>query len=100
MLPLDEIAAAAGSSLLYLQAQTLVTEPGRVDIRLNSIDGVTLWVDGEQCDLAAGSLGELARGEHQLVFRVDTTARTPAELRVELLRPEKSTAEFTVVGGP
>jgi putative heme-binding domain-containing protein len=100
MLPLDEIAAATGGPVLYLQAQANVTEPGRVDVRLNSTEGVSLWIDGQECDLAAGSLGELARGEHQLVFRVDTLHRAPAELRVELRRPENSAAEFTVVGGP
>jgi putative heme-binding domain-containing protein len=100
MLPLDEIVAAAGSPVVYLQAQANVTEPGRVDIRLNSAQGVSLWVDGQACDLNAGTLGELARGEHPLVFRVDTTHHAPAELRAELLRPEKSAAEFTAGGGP
>jgi hypothetical protein len=101
MLPLDEIATAtAGGPVLYLQAQANVTEPGRVDVRLNSTEGISLWIDGQECDLAAGSLGELARGEHQLVFRVDTLHRLAAELRVELRRPENSAAEFTVVGGP
>ncbi|HEX4145188.1 MAG TPA: hypothetical protein VHY91_16900 [Pirellulales bacterium] len=100
MLPLDEIVATAGSPVLYLEARANVTEPGHVDVRLNANEGVSLWVDGQPCDLAAGSLGELARGEHQLVFRVDTAHHAPAELRAELLRPENSTAEFTVVGGP
>ena len=77
-----------------------MTEPGRLDVRLKSTEGVSLWIDGQECDLAAGSLGELARGEHQLVFRVDMPHRASAELRVELRRPENSAAEFTVVGGP
>jgi hypothetical protein len=100
MLPLDEIVAAADSPVLFLQAHVLVSEPGRLEIRLNSTDGVSLWLDGEERDLAAGSLGELARGEHQLIFRVDTPRHTPVELRAELVRPENSTAAFTVVGGP
>ena len=100
MLPLDEVAAVADSPVLYLQAQALVSEPGRVDIRVNSTGGMRLWLDGEDRDLGAGLLGELARGEHQLTFRVDTRHHTPAELRVELVRPENSTAAFTVVDGP
>ena len=98
VLPLDEITATAGK-LLYLKADVQVTVPGQVDIRLDTSAGVSLWVDGEPKPIDAGTLGQLDGGNHQLVFRVDTSAR-PAEIRAELVRPATNPATFTVVGGP
>ncbi len=99
VLPLDELVAVAGT-VLYLEADVQVTEPGNVDIKVDSPAGISLWVDGQPRAIDSSTLGELTAGEHQLVFRVDTSVRKPAELRVELARPQKSPASFTVVGGP
>ena len=99
MLPLDEITAAAGK-LLYLKADVQVTVAGQIDIRLDSNAGVSLWVDGQPQPIDAGTLGELDGGNHQLVLRVDTSARSPAEIRAELVRPATNPATFTVIGGP
>jgi putative heme-binding domain-containing protein len=100
VLPLDPIVAAVGGKVLFLKADVQVTEPGQIDVKADSTQGLSLWVDGQERPLAAGTLGALTAGEHQLVFRVDTTLRRPLELRVELLKSERASATFTVVGGP
>ncbi|MEZ6145851.1 MAG: hypothetical protein R3B91_10645 [Planctomycetaceae bacterium] len=43
--------------------------------------------------------GHIARGSHQILLRVDTSARSSDVLRLELFRVEGSSAEFTVVDG-
>ena len=54
------------------------------------------------CRLPPGSAAvsmPLAAGRHSITLRVDTTARQSQEIRVEVVKPAGSTAEFTVVGG-
>lgn len=95
--PLDEFAAQAGSPVLYLRGEVNVTAAGTVGFRLASAEGVTAWVDGKPADGTSFAV-DLEPGVHALTLRIDTAARK-APLKVELVKPEGSSAEFTVVGG-
>ncbi|HEY2156956.1 MAG TPA: hypothetical protein VGH33_15105, partial [Isosphaeraceae bacterium] len=96
-LPLDELAAQSGSPVLYLRGDVNVTAAGPVGFRLGSGEGVSTWVDGHQAD-GTSFTAELDPGVHTLTLRVDTAANK-APLKVEVVKPEGSSAEFTVVGG-
>ncbi len=96
-LPLDELAAQAGSPVLYLRGEINVTAAGPVGFRAGSGEAVSAWVDDKQANGASFAV-ELEPGVHVLTLRVDTTARK-APLKVEVVKPEGSSAEFTVVGG-
>ena len=96
-LPLDEFAAQAGSPVLYLRGDVNVTAAGPVEFRLGSTDGLSAWIDGKPVEGASVAL-DLEPGVHTLTLRVDTAARK-APLKVEVAKPEGSSAEFTVVGG-
>ena len=96
-LPLDELAAQAGGPVLYLRGEVNVTAAGPVEFRLGSSEGVSAWVDGKPAE-GATFAAELEPGVHALTLRVDTAARR-APLKVEVVKPEGSSAEFTVVGG-
>ncbi len=96
-LPLEEFAAQAGSAVLYLRGEVNVTAAGPVEFRLGSAEGVSAWVDGKARDGAIFAV-ELEPGIHTLTLRVDTAARR-GPLKVEVVKPEGSSAEFTVVGG-
>ena len=97
-LPLDELAAEAKGPVLYLRGQVNVTAAGRVEFRLGSADGVSAWVDDRPVTPGASFGAELEPGVHTLTLRVDTGARK-APLKVEVVKPEGSSAEYTVVGG-
>ena len=100
-LPLDEVTAAADSKVLFLQAEVEVSEAGKVQVKLNAPDGVHAWVDDQPAPAFTGDSFEtdLATGRHKLTFRVDASARRGNTLRVEVLKPKDSSAEYTVVGG-
>ncbi len=97
-LPLDEISEA--DSTLFLRAEVNVVIGGKVELRVDSSDGLAFWLDGEPIDASGEWSVELAEGKRSLVVRVLRSKRPSAELRVELVRAEDSAAQFTVVGGP
>jgi hypothetical protein len=100
-LPLDEVTAAADSKVLFLQAEVEVSEAGKVHVKLNAPDGVHAWVDDQPAPAFTGDSFEtdLGTGRHKLTFRVDASTRRGNALRVEVLKPKDSSAEYTVVGG-
>ena len=100
-LPLGELTADTGTKVLYVQAEVDVSHGDNVEIKLNDASGVTAWIDAIPASFSAGASfpAELATGRHKLTFRVDTTARKSPTLRVEVLKPAGSSAEYSVVGG-
>ena len=98
-LPLEELAATAPASVVYLQAQVDVKQPGAVVWQLNSTTGLRLWLNDQALDPAERVVVDLATGEHTLLFRVDLAARDNAPLRVRLLPADGSTAEAAIVAG-
>jgi putative heme-binding domain-containing protein len=99
-LPLDEAAAHSGSAVVYVQGEVNVTRAGDVHIHLNSADQVQTWVDAEPFESRADITLRLEEGAHKLTFRIDTAARKDKHLKVELLKPDGTEAEFEPVGGP
>ncbi|MCA1685396.1 MAG: c-type cytochrome, partial [Planctomycetia bacterium] len=99
-LPLDELTPEAGK-VLYLQGEVEVSHGDRVVVKLNSARGVTVWVDEQRAPAFTGSefSTELPSGRHRLTFRVDTPARNGVPLKVEVLKPPGSSAEYAVLGG-
>lgn len=100
-LPLDELTEAAGGKTLYVQAEVEVSHGDKVLVKLNSAEGVTAWVDDQPAPAFSdsGFTTELSTGRHKLTFRVDAPARKDRPLRVEVLKPGGSSAEYAVVGG-
>lgn len=98
-LPLDELAVAAGGPVLYLRAEVEVSRGGALAVKLDSADGVHAWVDAKPAPPGAGFTTPMATGRHTLTFRVDAAARKDKALKVEVLKPAGSSAEYAVVGG-
>ena len=100
-LPLNEVSAASGSTVEYLQADLDVTHGDNVVAALNSTEGVTAWVDNQPAPPFEANRFQTAlkTGKHKLTFRVDTALRTAPSLRAEVLKGEGSSAEYVVVGG-
>lgn len=96
-LPLDEL-ATADRKVIFLQSEVAVTEAGEVEIKLDSAEGVTAWVDDRPLAIDALRTA-LDNGTHKITFRVDTRERKQRDLRVVIDKPANSTVVYTVVGG-
>jgi putative heme-binding domain-containing protein len=99
VLPLKELVKPAGSRVLYLKGDIDVTAAGDVGVQFNSLAGAKVWIDGHSVPAEPRFIVQLDRGRHTLLTRIDTTERGEEDLRVELFRPDDTTAQFEAVGG-
>ena len=69
--------------------------PGKIGLRLNSIDGISIWLDSKPTPVEREMQMNLATGQRQLTFAIDRDTRT-APLRVELvdLADQPTQAQF------
>lgn len=100
VLPLDEVTALTGKKVLYLQGEIDVTAEGAVGFKFDSPAGLTAWVGDKLLSLDKVPAQELPIGKHAVTVRVDRALRPSGELRLDVVKPEGSAAEFTAVGGP
>ncbi|MCA9055703.1 MAG: c-type cytochrome, partial [Planctomycetaceae bacterium] len=98
-LPLDELTARTGQSVVYVQGEVDVTAGGVVRPRLNSVVGISLWVDDLRISLDSEPTLDLAKGRHTVTLRIDTAEREAQTISLELDRVSGTSAQFTVVDG-
>ena len=67
--------------------------------KLDSTDGVTVWIDDRRLDAGKPMTAALDKGLHHVVLQVDLSKRKTAELRALAEKPAGSTASYTIVGG-
>ena len=73
----------APSALNFLRFSLDVGTAGAVEITLNSIDGVTIWLDGIQIESAAATKLNLKVGRHRITMMVSQVERTePVQIQV------------------
>lgn len=86
-LPLDELNRLeiwTGTEPLYLvQAKLDVTTAGRVALKINNPQGLTLWVNGKPTEVKPETILELPMGIAQLTFAIEPNKRKE-NLRVEV----------------
>jgi putative heme-binding domain-containing protein len=100
LLPLDELGMTSRTAVIFLQGEVDVTETGRVVFRVNSAEGLHVWIDDEPFGSEQKIDTNLSTGRHKITLRVDTKARESREVKVEVVKAKDSAVEFTVVGGP
>ncbi|MEX2027110.1 MAG: HEAT repeat domain-containing protein [Pirellulaceae bacterium] len=98
-LPLAELRTASGPGVLYLHGEVNVTTGGEVLVRVQSTEPTQMWIDAEPFESASEVKTNLASGRHTITLRIELSDRAEPTLRVEVARPEGSTAQFDVVGG-
>jgi putative heme-binding domain-containing protein len=96
--PLEEVTTRLQQTIVYLVGEVEVTQPGEIGVRLDSAEGIKMWVDKHLAQ-DADPVVELPPGRHPITLRVDTQQRESDTLKLELFRPANSKAEFTVVDG-
>jgi putative heme-binding domain-containing protein len=99
MLDVDELTATAGSPVVYVQGEVNVTAEGPIKFVLDQHAGVDMWINDGVIARGATLIAERNVGVHKLTLRVDSAARKGLPIKVEVSKPEGSSAEFTVVGG-
>ncbi len=98
-LPLADVVAASGSQTAFIQGEIAVSAAGPITFRFNSAKGVKAWLDDQPLPAGDAPTVEVAEGTHKLTLRVDSSSRDRQPIRVEIVKPEGSSAEFSVVGG-
>ena len=98
-LPLNELRTAEGPSVLYLQGEVNVTTAGEVLVRVQATEPTLVWIDAEPFESAAEIKTGLTSGRHTITVRIELSDRSEPALRVEIARPEGSSAQLDVVGG-
>jgi putative heme-binding domain-containing protein len=98
-LPLADVSALSSEKSVYVQGEIAVSAAGTIAFRFNSTKGLIAWLDDQK--LPDGELPtiEVGEGIHKLTLCVGIVARDFAPIRVEVVKPEGSSAEFSVVGG-
>ena len=96
VLPLDEVQAATGQQVLYLQGTIEVRQAGPVALELRSTEPLAAWLDVTPLDPAQKLVTELTAGTHTLTVRVALGERSQPELEAVFSKPAGSAAEFSV----
>jgi hypothetical protein len=90
---------AEGAGPAFVRCDLDVTAPGQIGLRVNTVAGLKLWVDGQPTELKENPTLALQRGVHTLVFQVDPAARGQTPLHVELREEPGSSGAAQPVGG-
>lgn len=98
-LPLEELSDNP-KAVLYVQGEFEVTEAGPIELAFDAVQGLSVWIDAEPFDAVGKISGEFAAGKHKITLRIDRAQRTSPELRMVLVKPEGSSAQFQPVVGP
>ena len=104
-LPISEIQAVSGGPVGVIQGALTVSAAGTVQFHFGSGDHahLTAWLDDQRISIGPDGVATapVAAGTRRLMLRVDGSQvhESVEPIRVEVTRAERSTAEFTVVGG-
>lgn len=102
-LPLDEVAARLKGDVLYLRGEFDVTAAGNVGFEVEHDGPFAIWVDDEPFGSQAQFDTAMEPGRHSVTLRVKAASQPGSqaakELRLTLVKPSGSQAQFTVVDG-
>lgn len=98
-LPLDELAQSGGVSVVYVRGEFNVTAAGPIQFQVDAPPGTVLWIDSEQMNSVDAPVAQLSEGRHAATLRIDAPEFSGHSVRLELVKPNGSTAEFHVVDG-
>lgn len=98
-LPVEEL-TRGDAQPVYLLGEIDVRTAGAVGLKFNGTAGLDLWVNGDHIDTLSKSFAtDFPEGRQAFVLRIDPAQRPSKAVRVELFKPEGSTAVAEPVGG-
>lgn len=98
-LPVEELTRGQERPV-YLLGEVDVRSGGAVGLKFDDAAGLDLWVNGDHIDTLARSFAtDFPEGRQAFVLRVDPAKRPSKSVRVEIFKPEGSTATAEPLGG-
>jgi hypothetical protein len=76
-----------------------VNEAGPIAVEMTSDVPATVWIDAEPFERETRIEREFSAGKHTLTLRIPLADQADPQLKVELIKPTGSSAQFVVVGG-
>jgi putative heme-binding domain-containing protein len=98
-LPLAELRPGKTPTVLILQGEVQINEPGKLAFKISSTEKFQSWVNAEGFHTNTDIEMPLEAGRHTITLRIEVSDRESPELKVDVLKPEGSTVQFEVIGG-
>ena len=99
LLPIGDLVPLGSDSMAYARTQVNVSNGGFITLKMNSIEGLDFWIDGDRVPADEELLLEWGPGVHTVTIRVDLAARDAVGLRAEFGPAAGSGALLQLVGG-
>lgn len=100
-LPLDElpvVEGGAGKRFSFVRFNMEVINKGNIELALNSIAGITAWVDAKPIKItSSGISGELAKGIHSFTIAIDRNAFKENSVSVQVLDDQNGAAQLRLM---
>jgi putative heme-binding domain-containing protein len=90
LLPLNELSKIPALA----RCEVEVISPGKVQLQLNSVEGLKLWIDNQTQPVDAATVLDLAKGTHAFTFLIDGHRREG--LRAQFDETAESPARFHI----
>ena len=97
LVPLLETTSARAAPIVRCQLEVVTS--GKIGLRLNDADGLTMWLDGRPVPAQTNLSLDLSRGVHELVIRADPAVRRQHDLSLELVGPAGNKGQAKFVDG-
>src|SRR5262249_21767490 len=96
-LPLAEMHKPGRPEVMYLQGEIQVVQGGAVEVRVDSTEPVTFWIDEDAFEKQTQATVSLAPGRHRITLRVVVGESPAAGVRVELRKAADSRVHFEMI---
>lgn len=93
-LPLEELRAATGQSVLYLQGDVEVIGAGLIGLQVKCDAPHQVWMGTTPIQPGEKAVAEFNRGRATITLRIELSDHPAPELTAEFFKPEGSKAEF------
>ena len=97
LVPLLETTSSGVAPIVRCQLEVVTS--GKVGLRLNDANGLTMWLDGKPVPAQTNLTLDLSRGIHELALRADPTARVERDLSLELVESAGGKGQAKFVDG-
>lgn len=85
--------------VVFLQGEVNIVTGGEVTLQTNSTQPAQIWIDAEPFEATGPITTLLSEGVHKITVRTKLGDNPSASLKVELVKPDGSEAQFDVIGG-